>query len=90
MRYQRSGDDVEVFDGPMVDFPEHPASNFTGKDFIYLDTAYKELTGNAFWELLAKNDLSPLIPRRSPRRHRRQDYRTEVHRRRQRAHHCAR
>jgi hypothetical protein len=62
MRYQRSGDDVEVFDGPMVDFLEHPASNFTGKDFIYLDTAYKELTGNAFWELLPKNDLSPLIP----------------------------
>lgn len=62
MRYQRSGDDVEVFDGPMVDFLEHPASDFTGKDFIYLDTAYKELTGNAFWEIKPGNVLSPLIP----------------------------
>ena len=62
MRYERNGDDQEVFDGPLVDFLEAPASDFTGKDFIYLDTAYKELTGNAFWEITKKTNLAPLIP----------------------------
>ena len=41
MRYQRNGDDREVFESPMVDFLEHPASDFTGKDFIYLDPPTK-------------------------------------------------
>jgi HK97 family phage portal protein len=62
MSYQRSGDDQEVFDGPLVDFLERPGSGFTGKDFIYLDTAYKELTGNAFWEIVGGRELKPLIP----------------------------
>lgn len=62
MRYQRSGDDQEVFEGPLVDFLENPAEGFTGKDFIYLDTAYKELTGNAFWELDRKKIIAPLVP----------------------------
>jgi len=62
MRYSRTSDDQEVFDGPMVDFLESPADNFTGKDFIYLNEAYKQLTGNAFWELLKGNQVAPLIP----------------------------
>lgn len=62
MRYARSGDDQEVFDGPMVDFLESPADNFTGRDFVYLNEAYKQLTGNAFWELLKGNQLAPLLP----------------------------
>lgn len=62
MKYERNGDDEEVFDGAMVDFLDAPAVDFTGKDFIYLDTAYKELTGNAFWELLPGTKVAPLIP----------------------------
>lgn len=62
MRFARSGDDQEVFDGPMVDFLEGPAPDFTGKGFIYLNTAYKELTGNAFWEIEKGKTLRPLIP----------------------------
>ncbi len=63
MRYQRNGDDQEVFEGPLVDFLESPAAGFTGKDFIYLNTAYKELAGNAFWEKDG-NRVRPLIPTR--------------------------
>lgn len=62
MQYDRSGDDQEVFDGPLVDFLEAPAPAFTGKDFIYLNTAYKELTGNAFWEIEKGTTVAPLIP----------------------------
>ncbi|MER0170359.1 MAG: phage portal protein [Nitrosomonas sp.] len=62
MRYQRNGDDQEVFDGPLVDFLENPAQGFTGKDFIYLNTAWKELTGNAFWEKDKFKKLNPMIP----------------------------
>ena len=62
MRYARNGDDQEVFEGPLVDFLEKPAKSFTGKDFVYLTTVYKELTGNAFWEIVSKKDLRPLIP----------------------------
>jgi len=65
MRYSRAGDDQEVFTGPLVDFLESPAQNFTGKDFIYLNAVYKELTGNAFWERLhGGRKLSPLVPTR--------------------------
>lgn len=62
MRYTRNGDDQEVFEGPLVSFLERPAPNLTGKDFIYLNTVYKELTGNAFWERLGKGQVQPLIP----------------------------
>lgn len=64
MRYASSGDDREVFEGPLVTFLESPAAGFTGKDFVYLNTAYKELTGNAFWEKLPGGKLRPLIPTR--------------------------
>lgn len=64
MRYASSGDDQEVFDGPLVNFLEAPAPNFTGKDFIYLNTVYKELVGNAFWEKLNRGQVKPLIPTR--------------------------
>ncbi len=62
MRYKRNGDDTEVFDGPLVDFLENPSPSFTGKDFIYLNTVYKELTGNAFWERTTGRKVLPLIP----------------------------
>lgn len=62
MRYKKNGDDQEIFDGPLVSFLDKPASNFTGKDFVYLNTVYKELTGNAFWELVTKTKVNPLIP----------------------------
>lgn len=62
MRYRKNGDDQEVFDGPLVDFLEQPGAGLTGKDFIYLNTAYKELTGNAFWERLKARKVAPLIP----------------------------
>lgn len=61
MRYKSNGDDQEVFEGPMVDFLENPADNFTGKDFLYLNTVYKELTGNAFWEW-DKKRIKPMVP----------------------------
>jgi HK97 family phage portal protein len=62
MRYARNGDDQEVFDGPLVQFLEKPGADFTGKDFIYLNTVYKELTGNAFWEKQKGGLIHPLIP----------------------------
>jgi len=62
MRYTKNSDDTEVFDGPLVQFLEKPGSNFTGKDFIYLNTVYKELTGNAFWERVKDQKLNPLVP----------------------------
>lgn len=62
MRYKANGDDVEQFSGSMVDFLEKPGADFTGKDFLYLTTVYKELTGNAFWERAKDGKLSPLIP----------------------------
>lgn len=62
MRYQNSGDDQEVFDGPLVRFLEAPGEGFTGKDFVYLNTVYKELAGNAFWERVTKQTIAPLIP----------------------------
>lgn len=62
MRYQRNGDDREVFDGPLAEFLEKPGHGFTGKDFIYLNTVYKELTGNAFWERDDRAKLKPMIP----------------------------
>jgi HK97 family phage portal protein len=64
MRYQSTKDDQEVFEGPLVDFLEKPAPDLTGKDFIYLNTAYKELTGNAFWEKISNREVAPLIPTR--------------------------
>lgn len=62
MKYDKSGDDVEVYDGELVNFLAQPAKKFTGKQFIYLTTAYKELTGNAFWNVSDKKEMWPLIP----------------------------
>lgn len=64
MRWSKNGDDEEVFDGPLVSFLETPSETLTGKDFIYLNTAYKELTGNAFWEKKNKGKYEPLVPNR--------------------------
>lgn len=61
MRYKKNGDDEEVFEGDVYDFLQSPAKQFTGKDFIYLNTAYKELTGNAFWKIEKDKTLRPLI-----------------------------
>lgn len=63
MRFAARGDDEEVFEGPLVEFLENPGDGFTGKDFIYLTTVYKELTGNAFWELTGRK-VVPLVPTR--------------------------
>jgi HK97 family phage portal protein len=62
MRYSTTDDEQEVFDGPLVEFLEQPALNLTGKDFIYLSTVYKELTGNAFWRKGKNNKLEVLVP----------------------------
>jgi len=62
MCYKKNGDDQEVFDGALVDFLEAPAHDLTGKDFIYLNTVYKELTGNSFWERIKGNKIAPLVP----------------------------
>jgi len=64
MRYMKNGDDQEIFTGPLVDFLEKPGPDITGKDFIYLNTAYKELTGNAFWERQSGKRIAPLVPTR--------------------------
>lgn len=61
MRYENKSNDQEVFDGPLVDFLNKPSPNFTGKDFISLNTSYKELTGNAFWKIEDDKTLTPLI-----------------------------
>jgi len=60
MKYSSTTDDQEVFDGPLVKFLEQPAEGFTGKDFIYASTIYKELTGNAFWMKASKRQVMPL------------------------------
>lgn len=60
MKYQ-NGEDVEVFTGPLYEFLENPGDGFTGKDFVYLNTVYKELTGCAFWRKDGKKVI-PIIP----------------------------
>jgi HK97 family phage portal protein len=62
MQFEASDDDKEVFDGPLVEFLSQPSPDYTGKDFIYLTALYKELTGNAFWELVTKTSIAPLLP----------------------------
>lgn len=61
MKYEKDGDDKEVFDGEIARFLEKPANRFTGKEFTYLTTAYKELTGNAFWDVRDPKEIIPLI-----------------------------
>lgn len=59
-------DDTEIWDHPLVDFLNMPHPRMTGKRFVYLNTAYKELTGNSFWKFDIKtgNKVSviPLLP----------------------------
>lgn len=67
MRYQKNGDDEELFEGEVYDFLNSPNPQITGRDFIYLNAAFKELTGNAFWRWKkdgSKNYIEPLIPTR--------------------------
>lgn len=64
MKYEKNGDDVELFEGEVVRFLERPSKQFTGKNFTYLTTAYKELTGNAFWDIRDVKEVKPLIPNR--------------------------
>lgn len=62
MKYSK-GDDEEVFDGPIYEFLQKPHPRLTWKDFVYLNTAYKEIAGNAFWHYNKKDKtLIPLIP----------------------------
>lgn len=61
MKYEKNGDDKEVYEGDLVRFMEKPGNKFTGKDFAYLTTVYKELTGNAFWNIKDKKDVKPLV-----------------------------
>ena len=62
MKTVKGKDDVEVFTGPLANFLYEPGEKLTGKQFFYLNTAYKELTGNAFWEILDDKSLRALIP----------------------------
>ena len=64
MKYEKNGDDMEIFDGEIVRFLEKPGNKFTGKDFAYLTTVYKELTGNAFWDIRDKKNIIPMIATR--------------------------
>jgi HK97 family phage portal protein len=61
MKYEKNGDDKEVFDNELARFLDRPSKHFTGKDFTYLTTAYKELTGNAFWDIRDVKNIIPLI-----------------------------
>lgn len=61
MKYEK-GDDVEVFDHPLVTFLNRPSQQFTGKDFLYLHQSYKDLTGNALWLIGEdRKSITPLI-----------------------------
>jgi HK97 family phage portal protein len=62
MKFQNNKNDQEVFNGPLVKFLEKPGINITGRDFIYLHESYKLLTGNAFWEIVSKTEIRPLVP----------------------------
>lgn len=66
MKMRNNEDDEEVFEGELYDFLQRPHPQITGKDFIYLNSAYKELTGNSYWEITkddkGKRQLIPLIP----------------------------
>lgn len=67
MRYKQNGDDEELFDGDVYNFMQKPHPMLTWLDFTYLDFAYKELAGNAFWEVVGDGkdrQLIPLIPTR--------------------------
>lgn len=64
MKYTKTDDDQEVFEGPLVKFLDNPGPGFTGADFVYLNTVYKQLTGNAFWERMSvrSNQVTPINP----------------------------
>jgi len=62
MQYKNQ-EDAEVFTGPLYDFIEQPGQNLTITDFVYLNTVYKELTGNAFWyREKPSRHLEPILP----------------------------
>lgn len=65
---KKAGQDIEVTNGPLFDFITKPHPNLTWNDFVYLDAAYKEITGNAFWRIddaeRGKKTFFPMIPTR--------------------------
>lgn len=62
MKTVKGGEDTEVFEGPITDFLYRPATNLTGKQYLYLNTAYKELTGNSFWKIERIGKTVKLVP----------------------------
>lgn len=62
MKTKKGAEDTEIFTGPLAEFLYEPGKKITGKQFLYLNTAYKELTGNAFWRIMKDKTLVPLIP----------------------------
>ncbi|CAB4151782.1 Phage head morphogenesis domain containing protein [uncultured Caudovirales phage] len=67
LRVMRSTNDAdeELFDHPLNEFLYTPHPMLTGRDFVYLTFAYKDLTGNAFWrieKIAGKTIITPLIP----------------------------
>lgn len=64
MRYNKD-QDTELFDHPLNEFLYSPHKQLTGRDFVYLTFAYKDLTGNAFWRIEkdgSRTVITPLLP----------------------------
>lgn len=55
---------TEVFTGPLYEFINKPHPRLTWRDFVYLNAAFKEITGNAFWKVneRIKDGIIPLNP----------------------------
>lgn len=66
MKYNKNGDDTEVYDHPALNLLDRPNEQMTGRDFRYITMTHLELTGNAYWlKDKPKNPttLFPLNPR---------------------------
>ncbi len=62
----QGGKDVEVWNGPIYEFLNKPNPALTLRNFIYVESAFLQITGNAFWKIIRKGTkvekIEPLNP----------------------------
>lgn len=65
MKYNKDGDDTEVFDHKILDLIDRPNKYMTGADLMYMIAAHLELVGNSYTLLdkdKAPTQMFPLLP----------------------------
>lgn len=62
MKYNKNGEDTELFDVEPIDLLDKPSAQMTGRDFRYTTIAHLELTGNAYWLKDSDGQPTELFP----------------------------